>query len=387
MSRLHTALEHALVGGQARANRLSYARTSVSLSVGEESVTLLLDRTPPRLANGDEPAEITIELDAGQAYELSRGALHVPSAIAAGAVSARGPVRKYLEVDPILRSLLAASANGSAPSANGRLPSPGDDPTCGPVEPELLSVETRGVTKAFGGQRILAGVDLTIPEGTISVVLGPSGTGKSVLLKHLIGLLAPDAGEVVVRGRSLREMSRSEVLRFRRETGVLFQDGALFSTMTVFDNVAFPVRQHTDLEEHEVRELVMDHLTRVGLGEAAHKFPGELSGGMRKRAGLARALVLEPSLVLCDEPDSGLDPVRSALLGELIVQQHAEYGGTMIVVTHDVALAGQIADHISLLWRGRIIESGLTDAVLNSESPLVQQFLAGEVDGPLGMDG
>jgi phospholipid/cholesterol/gamma-HCH transport system ATP-binding protein len=181
-------------------------------------------------------------------------------------------------------------------------------------------------------------------------------------------------------------MSRSEVLTLRRDIGVMFQDGALFSAMSVFDNVAFPLRKHSDLSESEVREVVMGHLTAVGLASDAAKMPNMLSGGMRKRAGLARALVLEPSIVLCDEPDSGLDPVRTALLGDLLEQRHAEFGGTMVVVTHNVALATQIADHISVLWRGGVVESGPTDNVMRSESDFVQQFLSGESQGPLGMD-
>jgi phospholipid/cholesterol/gamma-HCH transport system ATP-binding protein len=166
----------------------------------------------------------------------------------------------------------------------------------------------------------------------------------------------------------------------------MFQDGALFSAMNVYDNVAFPLRQHTDLREHEVRELVMGQLDSVGLAADADKMPNALSGGMRKRAGLARALVLEPSIVLVDEPDSGLDPVRTALLGDLLLERHAEFGGTMVVVTHNVALAKQIADHMSVLFRGAVLESGTTAEVIASESAFIRQFLAGESRGPLGMD-
>ena len=251
---------------------------------------------------------------------------------------------------------------------------------------DALAIETRGVWKRFGAQQVLAGVDLRIPEGAISVVLGPSGTGKSVLIKLIIGLLRPDAGELLVGGAALGRMSRSELLALRRDVGVMFQDGALFGAMTVYDNVAFPLRQHTDLDEAEVREIVERELAAVGLADAATQFPGHLSGGMKKRAGLARSLVLEPSIVLCDEPDSGLDPVRTALLGEVLMERHAELGGTVLWVTHDIELARLISDHVSILWGGRVVASGPTERVWASEDAFVRQFLAGEPDGPLGME-
>jgi phospholipid/cholesterol/gamma-HCH transport system ATP-binding protein len=199
-------------------------------------------------------------------------------------------------------------------------------------------------------------------------------------------LIGPDAGDVLIRGRPLSRMSRAELLELRTEIGVMFQDGALFSAMTVYDNVAFPLRQHTDLYEHEIHDIVMEHLVSVGLAGASDRMPNELSGGMRKRAGLARGLALNPGILLCDEPDSGLDPVRTALLGELLVDQHARYGGTMVVVTHNVMLAQLIAEHMSVIWQGKVLESGLTEHLLASEKPFVQQFLAGDSQGPLGMD-
>jgi phospholipid/cholesterol/gamma-HCH transport system ATP-binding protein len=167
---------------------------------------------------------------------------------------------------------------------------------------------------------------------------------------------------------------------------VMFQDGALLSSMSVYENVAFPLHQHTDLEEDDVQPIVMEHLRAVGLEGAAHKMPGELSGGMKKRAGLARALVLEPQILLCDEPDSGLDPVRTTLLGELLLDRHAEIGGTIVVVTHNIALARLLADHISLVWRGRVVASGDAEEVFFSDDPFVRQFLEAGLAGPLGMD-
>jgi phospholipid/cholesterol/gamma-HCH transport system ATP-binding protein len=248
-----------------------------------------------------------------------------------------------------------------------------------------LAIETRGLCKSFGSAQVLKDIDVQIPEGSLSTIMGPSGTGKSVLLKHIVGLIEPDAGDVLIRGRSLNSMSRSEVLALRREIGVMFQDGALFSSMNVYDNVAFPLRQHTDLNEVEVREVVEDHLEAVGLLDARRRLPSQLSGGMRKRAGLARALVLDPGIVLCDEPDSGLDPVRTAILGELLCERHAALGGTMLVVTHNIMLAKLISDYVAIVWRGGIVESGAADAVWQSENPFVRQFLAGDTVGPLDM--
>lgn len=249
-----------------------------------------------------------------------------------------------------------------------------------------FAVETQDLHKAFGSHRILRGVNLAIPEGRMSVILGPSGTGKSVMIKHILGLLKPDAGEVMVLGTRLSHMSNQALLDLRRDVGVMFQDGALFSSMDVFDNVAFPLRKHTDMNETEVEAIVEAHLSGVGLADARHRMPGELSGGMRKRCGLARALALDPPILLCDEPDSGLDPVRTALLGELLRDRHDALGGTVITVTHNIALARGIADHVSLLWQGRIVDSGPAEEMFSSDDPFVRQFLAGGTVGPLGMD-
>jgi ABC-type transporter Mla maintaining outer membrane lipid asymmetry ATPase subunit MlaF len=274
----------------------------------------------------------------------------------------------------------AAEKNATRASANGNRAN-GESPDSG-----VLAIETRELVKSFGPNKVLAGCSLQIPEGSSSTILGPSGTGKSVLIKHILGLMKPDSGEVRVHDRPLSKMSRSEILGLRRDVGVLFQDGALFSSMSVYDNVAFPLRQHTDLKDNEIREVVMEHIKAVGLEAAVQKSPNQLSGGMRKRAGLARALVLDPTVLLCDEPDSGLDPVRTSLLADLLLQRHEEVGGTMIVVTHNMELTRYVSDHISLLWRGEVVESGPVEKVFGSEDPFVQQFVAGEVAGPLAMD-
>jgi phospholipid/cholesterol/gamma-HCH transport system ATP-binding protein len=381
---LRRALERAIAVDSPIVRRLSYARTSVSFRVsgGEEPTTLLLDRRPPGLGAPGEPAEIEITMSVDQALRFAAGRFPMPAAVVRGEVDARGPVRKYLEADPMVQGLLAGLAQTPYETSNGTHPVMRTNT----LEPDLLAIETRDLHKRFGAHEVLCGVDLKVPEGVVSVVLGPSGTGKSVLLQHVTGLMRADSGEVLVRGRPLSRMSRSQLLALRADIGVMFQDGALFSTMSLYDNVAFPLRQHTRLEEAQIREVVNDHLARVGLADASNKMPNQLSGGMRKRAGLARALVLDPGVLLCDEPDSGLDPVRTALLAELLLEQHAERGGTILVITHNIALARQISDHISILWQGRIIEAEMTEAILQSDSEFVRQFLAGEARGPLGMD-
>jgi len=382
-ARLRHAIEAVITSDRDAIPRLKYARTSVSFVVGEERVTLLLDRAPPVLAACDEAAEIEIELSPSQAEQFALGTQHLPTELQRGTVATRGPARKYLEVDPILRGALRDASGVSA----GPGPAPaGDSAQDARLGPEMLAIETRDLHKSFGRNRILRGADLTVPEGVVSIVIGPSGTGKSVMLNHVIGLMRPDSGDVLVRGRSLGAMSRSEVLALRLEVGVMFQDGALFSAMNIYDNVAFPLRQHTDMAEDEVREVVLRHLDSVGLADAVDRRPAELSGGMRKRAGLARALVLDPGIILCDEPDSGLDPVRTALLGELLAQQHAEMGGTMLVITHNIALARRIGEHVSVLWQGKVLASGPADEVFASEDPFIRQFLHSETSGPLAMD-
>ncbi len=251
---------------------------------------------------------------------------------------------------------------------------------------DFWAIECIDVHKSFGRNAVLRGLNVGIPEGMITIVLGPSGTGKSVLIKHLIGLLFPDRGDVLVHGQSVPNMTMSELLEMRKRFGILFQDGALFGSMPVYDNVAFPLRQHTDLSEAQIREIVMARLSDVGLAGAEQRMPSELSGGMRKRAGFARALVLEPEIVMFDEPDSGLDPVRTALLCQLIRDVHAQHGGTYIVITHDIASARRIGEYIAVLWKGSIVQSGGRDEMFGSENPFVRQFLAGEPVGPLGME-
>ncbi len=248
------------------------------------------------------------------------------------------------------------------------------------------AIEFIDVHKSFGRNHVLRGLNMGLPEDKISMIIGPSGTGKSVCIKHIVGLLYPDEGDVLVHGVSIPSLPDAELFEIRKKFGVLFQDGALFGSLTLWDNVAFPLRQHTEKGDEEIAEIVNRRMNEVGLGGEGAKMPNQLSGGMRKRAGFARALVLDPEIVLFDEPDSGLDPVRTALLCELIKEIHAENGGCYVVITHDIMSARRVAEHISVLWKGRIVESGPAEDLFASENPFVRQFLAGESAGPLGME-
>ncbi len=248
------------------------------------------------------------------------------------------------------------------------------------------TIEVHGVHKKFGDSHILRGLDLEFKDDAITTVLGPSGTGKSVLLKHIVGLLEPDAGTVKVFGQDLWHATEKERLELRKRFGVLFQDGALFGSMNLYDNVAFPLRRHTDKSEEEIRDIVMHQLRQMGLEAAVDKAPNEISGGMRKRAGFARALVMNPDVVLFDEPDSGLDPVRTKLLSQVIRQVHDEQGGTYIVITHDIPTARTVSDYVGVLWQGVCQLYGTADEAFGSDDPFVRQFLSGDATGPLGMD-
>ena len=248
------------------------------------------------------------------------------------------------------------------------------------------AIEFIDVHKSFGRNHVLRGLNMGLPEDKISMIIGPSGTGKSVCIKHIVGLLYPDEGDVLVHGVSIPSLADADLFEIRKKFGVLFQDGALFGSLNLWDNVAFPLRQHTEKGDEEIAEIVNRRMSEVGLGGEGEKMPSQLSGGMRKRAGFAHALVLDPEIVLFDEPDSGLDPVRTALLCELIKEIHAENGGCYVVITHDIMSARRVAEHISVLWKGRIVESGPAEELFASENPFVRQFLSGASAGPLGME-
>jgi phospholipid/cholesterol/gamma-HCH transport system ATP-binding protein len=250
-----------------------------------------------------------------------------------------------------------------------------------------LGVEVRveDLTLSCGGRPVWSNLNLALPPGEISALLGPSGTGKSVFLKTLVGLLHPDRGSVWVDGRDVARLRDKELYEVRRLFGVLFQDGALFGSLSVYDNVAFPLREHTRKSESRIRSIVAEKLELVGLTGSETKLPGQISGGMRKRAGLARALVLDPEIMLFDEPDSGLDPVRTAYLSQLIVDLNQKTGATFLIVTHDVNTARTVPDNIGLLYHGHLPMFGPREMLLSSIEPAVRQFLGAQRVGPIGM--
>jgi len=248
-----------------------------------------------------------------------------------------------------------------------------------------VEVKTEDVTKSFGSQRIWQDVSITLPAGEVSALLGPSGTGKSVFLKSLIGLLRPERGSIVIGDTDITTCSNKELYEIRKLFGVLFQDGALFGSMNLFDNVAFPLREHTKKPESEVHKIVMEKLDLTGLIGAETKLPGEISGGMRKRAGLARALVLDPEIILVDEPDSGLDPVRTTYLSQLLIDINAQIDATILIVTHNINLARTVPDNIGMLFRRELVMFGPREVLLTSDEPVVKQFLNGRMVGPIGM--
>ncbi|MFI0447278.1 ABC transporter ATP-binding protein [Actinomadura sp. 6N118] len=248
-----------------------------------------------------------------------------------------------------------------------------------------FEVTVEGLTMSFGKQTIWRDVSLTLPAGEVSVMLGPSGTGKTVFLKSLIGLLKPEKGRVLVDGVDMVGDSDRKVFAARKKFGLMFQDGAMFGSMNLFDNIAFPLREHTRKSEKEIRRIVLERMDMVGLGGEERKLPGQISGGMRKRAGLARALVLDPQIILCDEPDSGLDPVRTAYLSQLLIDVNTRTDCTMLIVTHNIEIASTVPDNMGMLFRRDLVTFGPREVLLTSRDPVVAQFLRGNRHGPIGM--
>jgi phospholipid/cholesterol/gamma-HCH transport system ATP-binding protein len=243
------------------------------------------------------------------------------------------------------------------------------------------AVELRHVSKAFGHRRVLDDVSLVVPAGRAVCILGRSGTGKSVTLKHIVGLLQPDAGQVLVEGEDITQLRGTDLARVRKRVGLLFQHAALFDSISVGENVAFPLRRHTRKPDAEIRARAQDLLAQVGLEHEYDKMPADLSGGMKKRAGLARALVLDPPIVLADEPSAGLDPVTTAEIDALLLALNQRSKTTLIVVTHNIPSARVLGDELIFLHEGRIIERGDAAALGRSDSPLVREFMRSESSG------
>ena len=242
-------------------------------------------------------------------------------------------------------------------------------------------VELRGVRKAFDRHEVLRGVSLSLPKGTTLAVMGGSGTGKTVLLRLIVGLVRPDSGEIRLFAKNIEHLREEALLSLRRRTGFVFQGAALFDSLSVFENVAYPLREHTSWSEGEITDRVHRLLSLVGLPGTDSLLPAELSGGMRKRVGIARALVLEPEVVFFDEPTAGLDPTNARLVGELIAELRSGVCDTAIVVTHDIEFAGLVADQMAILHDGRFVATGTPAEIHGSTIPAVQAFLAGELRG------
>ena len=241
----------------------------------------------------------------------------------------------------------------------------------------------RGLRKSFGPKLVLDSLDLDIARGETIVVIGRSGCGKSVLLKHITGLVRPDAGEILFEGEDMTRFDRKKLFQMRMRFGMLFQSSALFDSMTVGENVALPLRKHSNLGEDEIMRVVGGKLELVGLTGVQDQYPAEMSGGMKKRIGLARAVAMDPQVVLYDEPTTGLDPIMADVINELIRTLQRELKVTSVVVTHDIKSAYRVGDRIAMLHEGRIIYSGAPDAVRESDDPVIRQFVEGRAEGPI----
>jgi phospholipid/cholesterol/gamma-HCH transport system ATP-binding protein len=244
-------------------------------------------------------------------------------------------------------------------------------------------ISLQNLSKSFSGRKVLDGLSLDVERGESVVIVGGSGTGKSVTLKHIIGLLKPDSGRVIIDDQEMTAMNAREVNEFRRRFGMAFQEGALFDSMSVYENIAFPLRRHTKMKEPEIRKRVEECLEQVHLHGVEKKRPSELSGGMRRRVGFARAISLQPQILLFDEPTTGLDPVISDVIAELIVEMDETLSTTTVTITHDMKVAFKIADRVAMLHQGRIIEQGTPETFQQSQNPFVRQFIEGRAEGPL----
>lgn len=240
-----------------------------------------------------------------------------------------------------------------------------------------------GLQKSFGGQKVLSGVSLSISDKELIAIIGESGGGKSVLLRHLIGLLKPDRGKIVVEGEDITKVSGRELDGIRQKFGVVFQGGALFDSLTVCENIAFPLKEKTKLSRREIHERVEEALEDVGLRGMENKYPAEISGGMKKRVALARALITEPKIVLFDEPTTGLDPILLHAIHKLITDTHKKYGFTGVMISHDIPEIFHVVDRIAFLYKGTIEVVGTPKEIRASSDPVVRQFIKGSLRGPI----
>jgi len=249
----------------------------------------------------------------------------------------------------------------------------------------MVRIECRDVWKSFERKRVLRGLNLTIEPGETVVIIGQSGTGKSVLLKHIVGLLAADRGQILVDGVNVAKLSHKKLFELRMRFGMVFQSAALFDSLTVAENVGLGIREHTDKTDEEITKICEEKLHMVGLEGAAGKVPAELSGGMKKRVGFARAIAMNPECVLYDEPTTGLDPIMSDVINNLIIKLSSELKITSVVVTHDLASAYKVGHRIAMLHEGVVIFQGTPDEIRETDHPLVRQFIEGRAQGPIMM--
>jgi phospholipid/cholesterol/gamma-HCH transport system ATP-binding protein len=244
-------------------------------------------------------------------------------------------------------------------------------------------IEIINLEKSFDSLCVLNGVNFKISDKEVMAIIGKSGSGKSVLLKHMIGLLKPDKGNILIDGEDITILGSKGIDKIREKFGVLFQSSALFDSLTVYGNVAFPLNEKTKLNKKEIQEKVIQALEDVGLRNVGKKYPAEISGGMKKRVALARALITEPSIVLFDEPTTGLDPVISNSIHRLIMNTHKKYGFTGVIISHEIPEIFEVADRVAMLHNGIIVETGTPDEIRNSPNPAVRQFITGSLEGPI----
>lgn len=244
-------------------------------------------------------------------------------------------------------------------------------------------IEIQGLSKSFGTNHVLRSLDLTIERGETIVIIGRSGCGKSVLLKHIMGIMEPDAGKILIEGADIFSMTSQELDQFRLQLGMLFQGSALFDSLSVSENVGFSLYEHTELPDRVIRERVREKLGLVGLSGIEERMPAELSGGMKKRVGLARAICNDPKIILYDEPTTGLDPINADAINDLILRMQERLRVTSIVVTHDMTSAYKVANRIAMLYKGKIIGLGTPETIKHTQDPIIRQFIAGSAEGPI----